>query len=90
MQAQSDGDRSRDMALRGRIGGFARAARHDTREMTAAGRATFLSRFERLVDPDGILPEAERARRAESARKAHFARMAFKSAQARRRKGGGR
>jgi hypothetical protein len=42
-----------------------------------------MSRFEREVDPDGTLPPAERAKRAESARKAHFARMALLSAQAR-------
>ncbi|WP_370332603.1 hypothetical protein [Mycolicibacterium hippocampi] len=45
-----------------------------------------LDKFERQVDPDGTLPSAERARRAEHARKAHFQRMALKSAQARRRR----
>ena len=38
------------------------------------------------VDPEGVLPEAERIRRAEHARKAYFTRLALKSAQARRRK----
>lgn len=56
----------------------------DRRARTANGTAALLSKFEREVDPEGILPPAERARRAESARKAHFARLAFKSAQARR------
>lgn len=41
-------------------------------------------RFERLVDPDGVLPEAERKQRAESARKAHYTEMALRSVQARR------
>jgi hypothetical protein len=46
-----------------------------------------LDKFERQVDPEGILPPAERAMRAEHARKAHFKRLALKSAQARRRRG---
>jgi len=71
------------MALRGRIGAYSLHSRRDPRETTAPARAAFLSRFEREVDPDGVLPEAERLRRAESARKAHFARLALKSARAR-------
>ena len=53
---------------------------------TAPARQAFLDRFEREVDPDGVLPPADRARRAESACKAHFTRMALRSAQARRRR----
>lgn len=56
----------------------------DRTARTAAGTKALLDKFERDVDPDGKLPPAERAKRAESARKAHFARLAFKSAQARR------
>ena len=41
-------------------------------------RAGFNARFEREVDPDGILPEQERALRAESARRAYFAGLALK------------
>lgn len=48
-----------------------------------------LDKFEREVDPDGVLAPAERARRAAHARKAYFARLALKSAQARRRRRGG-
>jgi hypothetical protein len=44
-----------------------------------------MSKFERDVDPEGVLDPAERARRGESARKAHYARLALRSAQARRR-----
>jgi hypothetical protein len=47
-----------------------------------------LERFEREVDPDGTLPPAERAKRAEYARKAYFQRLALKSAQVRRRRAG--
>ena len=72
-----------EMALRGRIGAYELHARRDPRETTAPARAAFLKRFEREVDPDGVLPEAERLRRAESARKAHFARLALASARAR-------
>ncbi|MGH3968275.1 MAG: hypothetical protein ACRDTV_09240 [Mycobacterium sp.] len=41
-------------------------------------------KFERQVDPDGKLSPAERAKRAEHARKAYFARLALKSARVRR------
>jgi hypothetical protein len=47
-------------------------------------RAVFLARFERQVDPEGLLPSAERQRRAEQLRSAHFARLALASAKARR------
>lgn len=43
-----------------------------------------MERFEKQVDPDGELDPAERARRAEHARKSYFAGLALKSAQARR------
>jgi len=46
-----------------------------------------LARFEREVDPDGVLPEVERLRRAEHARKAYMQKLALASA-ARRRKTG--
>ena len=73
-----------EMALRGRIGGFAKAARHSREELTRAARDGFLARFEREVDPDGILAEQERKRRAVAARNAHMARLALKSAIVRR------
>jgi len=52
--------------------------------MTAAARAANLTRFERQVDPEGMLPEAERQRRAAHARKAYYIALAYKSAQVRR------
>ena len=73
------------MALRGRIGAHCLHARHDPRETTARARAAFLGRFEREADPDGTLAPTERARRAHHLRKAYFARLALRSAQARRR-----
>lgn len=71
-------------SLRGRIGAYALHSTHDPRETTAAARRAFLSRFENEVDPEGKLPELERARRAEAARKLYFSRLALKSAKARR------
>lgn len=60
------------------------AATADPAARTAPARAAADARFEREVDPEGILPAAERARRAEAKRRAYFARLALKSAQARR------
>lgn len=56
----------------------------DRTAATAPARRTFMERFEREVDPDGVLTPAERARRAESLRKSYFQRLALKSARARR------
>ena len=53
---------------------------------TAPARRAFLDRFERQVDPDGVLKPEERARRAEHARKAYFLKLALASAAARRRR----
>ncbi|MDP9393843.1 MAG: hypothetical protein M3Q27_06080 [Actinomycetota bacterium] len=61
----------------------------DRAARTAPARAEFDRRFERQVDPDGVLEPAERARRAGHARKAFFARLTLKSAQARSRKAQG-
>lgn len=60
------------------------AAVSDTSAATSAARQAFLDRFEREIDPDGALAPAERARRAEHARKAYFQRLALKSAAVRR------
>ncbi len=57
----------------------------DRASRTAAGRAAMFTKFENEVDPDGVLTPQERAIRAEHASKAYFARLALKSAQARRR-----
>ncbi|MFG2016515.1 hypothetical protein [Actinomadura geliboluensis] len=70
-------------SLRASIAANARLANEDPVEMTAPARKAFLDRFEKQVDPDGILDPAERARRAEHARKAYFKRLALASARAR-------
>jgi len=75
-----------DASLRGRIGANERWARTDDRvAATAPARAGFDARFEREVDPDGVLDPVERARRVASKRRAYFARLALRSAQSRRR-----
>ncbi len=66
------------MAARGRIGGYTTHSRHDSRKLTQPAREAFRARFQREVDPDGLLPEAERQRRAEAARRAFYARIALK------------
>jgi hypothetical protein len=73
-----------ERTLRARIAANEKWARTDPVEGTAKARAKFLASFLDEVDPDRKLPEAERLRRAENARAAHFTRMAFKSAKARR------
>lgn len=75
-----------DARTRARLGAFAQQARYDTRQTTLAARQAFARRFEQQVDPDGVLPAPERARRAEAAKRAYFQRMALRSAQARRKK----
>jgi len=75
---------SKDAALIGRIGAYVTHSRHDPRETTRKARESFLARFEREVDPDGALPVNERQRRAESARRAYFSKLAYESAKARR------
>jgi hypothetical protein len=51
---------------------------------TRPARQAFLKRFEREVDPEGMLPPDERRRRAEHAMRAHMLRLAKRSVQARR------
>ena len=60
------------------------AATADPAGRTAAARAAAFGRFERLVDPAGVLEPGERARRAEHARKAHMLRMSLAAVKARR------
>ena len=74
-------------SIRGRIGAYESWARTEDRAArTWPARKAALDRFERVVDPDGVLPPQERAKRAEWARKAHKQRLALKSAAARQRR----
>lgn len=56
----------------------------DRAKRTGPGTRASLARFDRMV-PDDVTDPAERARRADAYRKAHFAKLALASAQARRR-----
>ena len=72
--------------LRARIAAQALHAKvRDPAAHTAPARAAFLSRFEREVDPEGVLPPEERSRRAEHAKKAYFLKLALASSRARKR-----
>lgn len=73
---------SRDMSLRGRIGGYARAGKYSPQELTGAARAGFLRRF---IPDDDNLSEDERLRRAQANLRAHMARLARLSAIKRKR-----
>ena len=75
-----------ERSLRARLAAYALHAQRDPRETTANGRAAFLARFDREVDPKGLLEPDERRRRAEQARRAYFTRLALASAKARRAK----
>jgi hypothetical protein len=59
------------------MGAYALHASHDPRETTRKDREAFLDRFLHDVDPDGALPEEERLRRAEMARRQYFTGLAL-------------
>lgn len=74
-----------DRKLAARLAAHSLHAQVDSREHTEPARVAFMARFDDEVDPDRTLPQAERVRRADQAKKAYFTRLALKSAQARRR-----
>lgn len=74
---------SSQRAQRARLAAHARWAKGDRVAGTQAARSAFMARFERQVDPNNELEPAERARRAESAKRAHFQQMAFNRARRR-------
>lgn len=49
-----------------------------------AGNRALMARFERDVDPQGILPPADRAKMADSLMRAHFTNLALRKARAKR------
>lgn len=70
-----------------RLAAHTRWAREEDRSAaTQAARDGMRRKFELEVDPNGVLLPDELAKRVESARKAHYQRLALKSAQARRAK----
>jgi hypothetical protein len=72
-----------ERTLRARMAAHALHAKVDSRQHTESARKAFMNRFEDQVDPDRVLPPAERARRAEQAKKAYFVGLALKSSRAR-------
>jgi hypothetical protein len=68
-----------ERSARARLGAYALHAKVDGTAITAAARRALLAKFEHAVDPEGVLPLAERLRRAEFARKAYYAGLSFKS-----------
>jgi hypothetical protein len=75
-----------ERSMRARAAAHALHAQVDSRDHTKPARAAFARRFETEVDPEGVLLPAERARRAEQARRAYFTALALKSAVARRKR----
>jgi hypothetical protein len=70
--------------LRARLAAYSMHAAGKTN--TAAATAASEARWAKQVDPDGVLSPDERDKRIRAAKKAHFTRLAFLSAKARRRK----
>jgi hypothetical protein len=58
----------------------------DRRARTKPASEAFAKRFENQVDPDRVLSERERAKRAENARRAYFQALALKASKARRKR----
>lgn len=67
---------------------WAKATSEERRAHGERGSRDLLAKFEREVDPEGTLDPEERRKRAVNARNAHMARLALKSAKARRKAGG--
>jgi hypothetical protein len=66
------------------IGGLVCMSRHGA-ELSRKGVAARRVKYERLADPAGVLPEAERRRRGDLLFRAEMRRLAIRSAAARRR-----
>lgn len=58
----------------------------DRSARTRAAREGLEARFEREVDPDGVMSPADRSKAVANARRAYYQRLALKSAAARRAK----
>jgi hypothetical protein len=75
-----------ERVLRARQGGYARAAQHDVKELGRKSAQTLTQRLELEVDPHHVLPDGERRRRVEAARRAFYTSIAFRAVIARRKK----
>lgn len=74
---------------RARKAALTRWSKENPAANAARGQAGLLARFERQVDPTNELPTAERARRAECARRAHMVGLAYQSSKASARRADG-
>jgi hypothetical protein len=70
---------SSERSLIGRLGAHALHAKYDS-------RARWFTKFIDEVDPDRVLAEGERLKRAEHRMRAHMTKLALRSAQARRKR----
>jgi hypothetical protein len=77
---------SSDRILRAKIAAHALHAQRDSRELTAGARAAYWQSLLAQVDPEHVLDEPERVRRAESLRRSRLYAASLKSAQTRRAK----
>lgn len=66
------------------IAALTRWSKQDGKQGTAAARKGWRSRFEKQVDPDGVLSPDELYRRTERAIKAHMKRLGQRSGDVRR------
>ena len=74
-----------ERTMRARLAAHTLHSQVDSCAHTEPARRAANDRFERQVDPDGILAPEERQRRAEQAKKAYFTSLALRSAKVRRR-----
>jgi hypothetical protein len=81
---RQDASTPAERSLQARMAAHLMHARHDSCVTSAPGRAAFLARFEREVDPDRTLDPEERARRAEHARRAYMAGLSLAGVKAKR------
>lgn len=75
-----------ERTMRARLGAHAMHAQGKTN--TAPARAAFEQRFLDEVDPERVLSESERNKRAHHAQQAYMTRLSLKAVQAKRRKAG--
>ncbi|MCH8849445.1 MAG: hypothetical protein IIC89_01315 [Chloroflexi bacterium] len=69
--------------LKGKAGGLATVARHGPDAIAARAREGLWRRFEREAERDGVLPPAERHRRATLEQRRYYAVLTIRSMQAR-------
>jgi hypothetical protein len=81
-----------ERSLRGKIGAHSLHAKYDSRDLTAPGRKASAENLNKRllaeIDPRNELPEGERARRLDHARRAYFSRLALKRSRKARPRGG--